>query len=398
MSNFIQRISRVEVQDFIKKNLNVDIQKLILKGSPFADISIQEIAIQIDGKKKVEKKLPTWFKTEGIIFPSKLNLEQASSEITATYKANLITKGNLIDLTGGFGVDDFAFAKNAKKVIHCEVNEELSTIVSNNFTHLGVANIEFKIGDSYKVLQQIKKVDTIYIDPSRRVNTIRVFLLKDCEPNVVERQGLYLSKADKIIIKTAPMLDISSALQVLKQVSEVHVISVNNECKEILFVLEKKMKPEPEIFCALLNNHHQIIYPFRYSEEKALQIKAKPLKNYLYEPDAAILKAGFFKSLTQQFKIDKIHQHTHLYTSEILVENFAGKTFKIIKTTPFQNFKTSKTTAKANVVTRNFNLKPEEIKKQFKIKDGGNLYLFFCTDCKEQKVVLEVERIYKNNS
>lgn len=393
MSDFIQKISLTDVQDFINKNLNVNLQKLILKGSPFTDVSIQEIAIQIEGKKKVEKKLPTWFKTNHILFPPKLNLEQSSSELTANYKSNLIADGDLIDLTGGFGVDDFAFAKKAKKVHHCELNEELSKIVAHNFKQLGVTNVEFKIGDSQKTLNQFKKVTTIYVDPSRRADSGRVFLLKDCEPNVVTNQDLYLAKADKVIIKAAPMLDISAALQELKQVSQVHIISVNNECKELLFVLEKKQKAEPEIFCALLNNQKERVFAFKFSEEKALQIKNKTIKNYLYEPDAAILKAGFFKSLTQQFAVDKIHQHTHLYTSEELVENFAGKTFKIINTKLFQNFKASKALAKANVVTRNFHLKPEEIKKQFKIKDGGELYLFFCTNDKEQKVVLEVQRV-----
>lgn len=393
MSNFIQKIGNIQVQDFINKNLNVDLQKLILKGSPFAEVSIQEIAIQVDSKKKIENKLPIWFKTEGLIYPPKLNLEQASSEITAHYKASLIGPGELIDLTGGFGIDAYFFAEKASKVFHCEINEELSNIAKHNFNKLGIYNVDFKVGDSQKTIQKLQKVAAIYIDPSRRINTGRVFLLKDCEPNVVANQDLYLAKTNKIIIKAAPMLDVTAALLELKQVTEVHIISVNNECKELLFVIEKKQNLEPNIYCVCLKKQRKSVYNFKYSIEKSLQIKAKPLKTYLYEPDVAILKGGFFKSLTVTFEIDKIHQHTHLYTSDKLVENFAGKTFKITKSTPFQNFKASKNLSKANVVTRNFHLKPEEIKKQFKIKDGGDLYLFFCTDYKEQKVVLEVVRI-----
>ena len=393
MSDFIERITKPEVQDFIHKNFNFDLQKLILKGSPFKEVSIQEIATQIESRKKIEKKLPIWFKTDGLIYPPKLNLEQSSSEITANYKTALINNGELLDLTGGFGIDDYYFAKIASKVLHCELNAELSAIVQHNFKQLSISNVEFKIGDSSKVLQQIKKVNTIYIDPSRRTNLGKVFLLKDCEPNVVTYQDLYLAISDKVIIKAAPMLDISAALQVLKQVSEIHIVSVNNECKELLFIIEKNTKTEPDVFCALLNKERKSVYAFKYSEEKSLQIKPQPIKKYLYEPDAAILKAGFFKSLVQNFEVLKLHQHTHLYTSENMLVKFPGKIFKIIKKTAFLNFKIDKSRSKANVVTRNFHLKPEEIKKKFKIKDGGNTYLFFCTDYNEQKMVIEVNRM-----
>ena len=395
MNNLINKnILKSEVQDFIQKNLKTDLQKLILKGSPFLDVSIQELAIQIDGKNKAEKKLPTWFNTKNIIFPPKLNLEQASSEITAKYKVSFIGTGNLIDLTGGYGVDDYYFAKKANTVYHCEMNEQLSAIVKHNAKALGINNIQCVLGDSKDFLTKQEKVDTLYIDPSRRAESSRVFLFKDCEPNVIESLSLYLKKAKKVLIKAAPMLDISAGINELKNVAEVHIISVNNECKELIFILTPAQVAEPKIYCALLNQKQERVYPFSYAEEKAIEIKAKPLKTYLYEPDAAILKAGFFKSVTQKFEVDKIHQHTHLYTSETKVENFAGKTFEVIKTTLFQNFRASKLLPKANVVTRNFHLKPDEIKKTFKIKDGGDIYLFFCTDYKEQKVVIEAKRIY----
>ena len=382
-----------EVQAFIRQNLKTDLQKLILKGTPFPEVSIQELAIQIEGKNKSEKKLPTWYNTEGIIFPAKLNLEQASSEITAKYKSKLIKDGDLIDLTGGFGVDDYYFSLKADRVFHCEINPTLSEIVAHNNSVLGCKNLQCIIGDSSIFLSKQKKMDTVFVDPSRRAQSNRVFLFKDCEPNVVENQDLYLAKAQKVIIKAAPMLDISAALQELKQVSEVHIVSVNNECKELLFVLEKNSKTTPDIFCVLLNEKKERIYSFNYIEEKAVSIKSKALKNFLYEPDAALLKAGFFKSIAQKFAVDKINPNTHLYTSENEILDFPGKSFKIIQSTNFQNFKSNKLLAKANVVTRNFDLKPEEIKMKFKIKDGGDLYLFFCTNHLDQKVVLEVKRI-----
>ncbi|OAQ39725.1 hypothetical protein A5893_09070 [Pedobacter psychrophilus] len=393
MSDFNPELLNPKVQDFIQKNLKTDLTKIILKGSPLLNISIQEIAIQIDGKNRIEKKLPTWFKTDGILFPPKVNLEQSSSEITATYKTKLINNGDLIDLTGGFGVDDMAFADKAKNVFHCEIDANLSAIVAQNAKVLGKSNVKFVIGDSQKFIEKTHKVANIYVDPSRRQNSQRVFMLKDCEPNVVENQVLYLKKADKVIIKAAPMLDISAALKELKRVSEVHIISLNGECKELIFVLENKEISETKIICALINQHQENIFQFNYSEEKSIQNQSFAIQKYLYEPDAAILKGGFFKSLTQKFDVKKLNPNTHLYTSQEITKNFPGKTFQVIQQIPFNNFSSAKATKKANVVTRNFDLKPEEIKKQFKIKDGGEDFLFFITDFKEQKQVIWAKKV-----
>jgi len=393
MSDFNPELLNPKVQDFIQKNLKTDLTKIILKGSPLPNISIQEIATQIDGKNRIEKKIPTWFKTEGILFPLKINIEQSSSEITANYKAKLITKGDLIDLTGGFGVDDMAFAEKAKTVFHCELDSNLSAIVAQNAKVLGKINVKFIIGDSQKFIEKTHKVTNIYIDPSRRQDSQRVFMLKDCEPNVIKNQALYLKKADKVMIKAAPMLDISAALKELKKVSEVHIVSLNGECKELLFVLENKEILEPKIICALINHYQENIYEFSYSEEKSIQNQSFAIQKYLYEPDTAILKGGFFKSLTQKFNVKKLNPNTHLYTSQEITKNFPGKTFQVIQQIPFSNFSSAKATKKANVVTRNFDLKPEEIKKQFKIKDGGEDFLFFITDFKEQKQVIWAKKV-----
>ncbi|MBK0384403.1 hypothetical protein I5M32_15655 [Pedobacter sp. SD-b] len=393
MSDFNPELLQKKVQDFINKNLKTDVTKLILKGSPFPKVSVKEIATQIEGKNRTEKKLPTWFKTDGIIYPPKLNLEQTSSEITAKYKAQLIKNGDLIDLTGGFGVDSMAFADMAKTVYHCELDAELSAIVAQNAKAFGKDNVQFIIGDSQKFLNQSKKTSTIYIDPSRRQENQRVFLFKDCEPNVVENQALYLKKADKVIIKAAPMLDISAGLKELENVGEVHIVSVNNECKELLYVLENKPKTPLKVVCALLNKHQERKITFGFEDEKNLEIQYFSVKQYFYEPDAAILKSGFFKSLTQKFNVQKVNANTHLYTSEELVKDFPGKAFKILKIIKFNNFSSAKAIKKANIVTRNFTLKPEEIKKQFKIKDGGDDFLFFFTDYKEQPKVVWAKKI-----
>ncbi len=393
MNNFINPlILREEIQDFIQNNSKTDVQKLVLKGSPFPGVSVQELATQIEGRNKTAKKLPSWQK-KGILFPAQLNLEQSSSEITARYKASLMVRGELIDLTGGFGVDDFYFSQKANQVFHCEQNAPLSALVKHNAEILGLKNMQFIIGDSHDFLHQTDKVDAIYVDPSRRADSGRVFLLQDSEPDVVSNQSFYLEKADTVFIKAAPMLDISAALNDLRQVSEVHIVSLNNECKELLFVLEKNVSKEPEIFCVLLKQETSNVIIFSYEEERNLKIGCSSLQNYLYEPDAAILKGGFFKSITQKFGVEKIHQHSHLYTSATLVKNFPGKSFEIIEVIPFNDFSKSKILPKANVVTRNFHLKPEEIKKKFEIKDGGMHFLFFSTDSTGEKTVIKALRV-----
>ncbi|HET8829057.1 MAG TPA: hypothetical protein VFM79_06930, partial [Pelobium sp.] len=314
MRELFKNITSKEVQEFINKNLKTDLSKLILKGSPFAAIDIKTIATQIDSKNKAVKKLPTWYKTHGVIYPPKLNLEQASSEVTANYKASLISKGTLIDMTGGFGSDAYYFAQNARSVTHCEINEELSEIVKHNFEILGIKNVKTVIGDSNEILDKSKNFETIYLDPSRRANSGRVFLLKDCEPDVIANQKKYLRKAKRVIIKTAPMLDIQSALKDLEHVVEVHVVSLKNECKELLFVLEQNSTTEPTINCVLLNSHDSKVISFNFTEEKNAESKPAKLLNYLYEPDASLLKAGMFKLLTERYPVAKIHQHSHLYT------------------------------------------------------------------------------------
>lgn len=381
-----------EVQDYIRLNADADVNKIILKGSPFKDIDVKEIANQIQGRKATAKKLPLWANTDGIIYPPKLNLEQSSSEITALYKSKLVKNANLVDLTGGFGVDDFYFAKEAKEVVHCELNPQLSALAQHNNQLLGAQNIAYYTGDSYEYLQKIQQTDIIYTDPSRRVENSKVFLLQDCEPNIIQHLDFYLSKASKIILKAAPILDIYAAVKALKYVSEIHVVSVNNECKELLFIIEKQVSAT-KIICALLTAEKQNILEFPYlEEENIISPSYKNPETYLYEPDAAILKAGLFKSIAQKFDLYKLHQHSHLYTSKELKNDFPGRVLKINHVLEFKQF-SKQHLKKANVVCRNFHLKPEEVKKKFKIDDGSNTYLYCTTAHNEHKIMIIAERI-----
>ncbi|MBT4869496.1 MAG: class I SAM-dependent methyltransferase, partial [Polaribacter sp.] len=230
-----------KVQQFIAEHLKSDITKLILTGSPFEEVSVQELANQIISKLKSEYKIPSWFTNKDIYYPPKINIEQTSSEITANYKSKLIEGGTIIDLTGGFGVDCFYFSKQFKKVIHCEINEVLSTLVKHNYEQLKIKNIQTFSGDGIEYLKKSKeKFDAIYIDPSRRNETKgKVFLLQDCIPNVPKNMDFLFTKTSQILIKNSPILDITSAINELKFVKEIHVVATNNEVKELLFLLEK---------------------------------------------------------------------------------------------------------------------------------------------------------------
>jgi len=383
-----------EVQEFINTNLKSDITKLILKGSPFEDISIQELAEQIIAKNKCEKKLATWFSTENIYFPNKLNIEQTSSEITAKYKANLVSGNSLIDITGGFGVDSYYFSQKVKNITHCEINSELSAIVAHNYKQLNCYNIKNHIGDGLAFLEKSTvKFDWIYTDPSRR-NDIKgkVFLLKDCLPNIPENLDSLFEKCDNILIKVSPILDISSAINELKFVKEIHIVAVDNEVKELLFILKKDFNQNIEI--KTINFTKKGIQQFDFNLNEAVSETYTEPKQYLFEPNAAILKAGAFNQISERLKIDKLHKHSHLYTSEALT-NFPGRSFKIKHCIPYDKKQLKKLilSNKANITTRNFPETVAQIRKKTKLKDGGSQYLFFTTDYKNNCIVLICQKV-----
>ena len=383
------KILHANVQKFISDNLKSDITKLILKGSPFKDISIQELANQIVAKQKSEHKLISWFRTAQIYYPSRINIEQTSSEPTANYKSNLVTGTSIIDITGGFGIDCFYFSKQFKAVTHCEINTELSTIVAHNFKQLNVNNITTFSGDAFDFLRSTKeKFDCIYIDPSRRDAVKRkVFLLQDCVPNVPENIDFLFSKTNQILIKTSPILDITSAINELKFIKEVHVVAIHNEVKELLFLLDKKHSKAIEIKTVNIGKNQIKTFDFKYKED-AYSAYSEPLA-YLYEPNSAILKSGGFHQITNQFNVQKLHQHSHLYTSGILLD-FPGRTFKVEQVLSYDKKKLKKLLPenKANITTRNFPKTVAQIRKETKIKEGGNLFIFFTTNFKNELIVL----------
>lgn len=375
-----------EVQNFIF-NFNATISKLAFAGSPFEEVSVQELIQQIEGREKAEKKLPTWFNTSKILYPKKLNLEQTSSEITAKYKASLVEGNTLADITGGFGVDSFFFSEKIKTVHHFEIDEELSTIAEHNFKVLGKPNIECFAEDGLNAVLK-KPYDSIYADPSRRHGTKgKVFFLKDCEPNIPENLPALLNPCKTLLLKTSPMLDLSAGLNELVNVFEIHIVAVNNEVKEILWLLKKGFDGMPSVKTINFNKNTSEKFNFDWLQ-KAIPVFGPPQK-YLYEPNAALMKSGAFDLVSENFKLNKLHPHTHLYTSKMLVD-FPGRRFIIEKAVPYskQSMRNSFFFEKANIAARNFPETPETLHKKWKIKDGGNVYLFFVIDNENKKLVL----------
>ncbi|WP_369047767.1 class I SAM-dependent methyltransferase [Tenacibaculum sp. UWU-22] len=385
-----------EVQDFINQNLKSDVNKLILKGSPFKNITIQELANQIIAKQKSEKKLPTWFATKNIYYPPKISIEQTSSEITANYKATLVKSESIVDITGGFGVDCFAFSKKNKKVVYCEINEDLSKIVSYNYQQLRVSNIKIITDNGLLFLKNtLEKFDCIYVDPSRRNQTKgKVFLLNDCEPNIPKNLDFLFTKTDTILIKSSPILDITSAINELQFVKTIYIVAVHNEVKELLFLLEKNNQKNSEIKTINILKKGSQVFDFNLNSEGVATYSA-PL-TYVYEPNAAILKSGGFNQVSQQLNVYKLHIHSHLYTSENLITDFPGRIFQINKVIKYNKKQLLKEipNKKANITTRNFPKTVAQIRKETKLKEGGDIYVFFTTLIDDALVAIICQQIY----
>ena len=391
-----QAILNTEIQNYISENLGTESSRILFGKSPFKEVSTKELVEQIESKRRSEKKLPLWFNTNGIYFPKKLAIEQASSEITAKYKADLIIGKIVVDATGGLGIDSYYFSLKAGEVYHCEINTELSAIAKNNAEVLGANNISFISGDGLNyILSANQIVDTIYIDPSRRVNAQKVFMLKDCEPDLPANLDGLLDRSLRIILKTSPLLDLQSGLKELRNVKEIHIVSVKNDCKEMLWVIEKDFtEAEPIIICAALDEKNRQVYTFKLSDERSFNIDrfSAPLK-YIYEPDVALLKAGCFKLISRDFGVLKLHQHTHLYTSDLFKTDFIGRKFSLIESRDYTDFIKKNDVKKANIISRNFPLQPHALKKKHKILDGGNDYLLFTTGSENQLLVLHCRRL-----
>ena len=431
-------------QDFICQHQDDDVRQLAFLGSKYPEVDMPFALDQIRGRKMARVKLPRWASLEGIIYPPHISMEQCSSESTALYKAELAARLlglpassygiemkaeneiEFVDLTGGFGVDfSYIAARLGVKSMYVERQVHLCEAAKENFGRLGLKNAIVKNGDGIEVLHSFlpKKDDAastddslgitydqplsllktklglklIFIDPARRDDAgNKVVSLKDCTPDVTILQEEMLSKADYIIIKLSPMLDWHRAISELSHVREVHIISVNNECKELLLVLSaRNMGENLRIYC--INDAQSFVCDELDMESSQVKIAPSTLEEmqYLYEPNASLMKAGCFSVLSDRYDARMLSKNSHLFVSQAPIEAFPGRSFRIIAVSSFNKKELKRHLSgitKANIATRNFPLSVAELRKRLKLKDGGETYIFATTLSDESHVLVITEK------
>lgn len=445
-------------QDFIRQHQDDDVRQLAFLGSKYPEVDMPFALDQIRGRKMARVKLPRWASLEGIIYPPHISMEQCSSESTALYKAELAARLlglpasssgiemkaeneiEFVDLTGGFGVDfSYIAARLGVKSMYVERQAHLCEAAKENFGRLGLKNAIVKNGDGIEVLHSFlpKKDDAasaddslgitydqprsllktklglklIFIDPARRDDAgNKVVSLKDCTPDVTVLQEEMLSKADYVIIKLSPMLDWHRAISELNHVREVHIISVNNECKELLLVLSARNMGDMEassadgevkhagnlrIYC--VNDAQSFVCDELDMESSPVRIAPPVLEEmqYLYEPNASLMKAGCFGVLSDRYDARMLSKNSHLFVSQAPIEAFPGRSFRIIAISSFNKKELKRHLSgitKANIATRNFPLSVAELRKRLKLKDGGETYIFATTLSNESHMLVITEK------
>ena len=428
-------------KDFINVHLNDDVNKLALSKFP-DDIDKQFVIRQIQARQLLKKKLPSWSENDELLFPKRLSLEQCSSELTAKYKRTISRndeeaqcnisenqyrsvgeKRTLIDLTGGMGVDTSFLSDNFDETIYVERQAGLCELAEHNFKVLK-KNIKVVNAKAEDFLTQCGEVDCIYLDPARRDEYGRKMVsLHDCSPDVAELQDLLFEKTNTVIVKLSPMLDIDIIKKELKNIKEIHVVAVRNECKEVLVLCQRttdngqhtSSKACSQLITIDLRENWN--FSFNENEEQnAIPTFADEIGKYLYEPGVACMKAAPFKLLSQRFNIKKLHRNSHLYTSDELVADFPGRTFEVINVVPFDKkakkilsqqttdngqqsleesskLKAQSSRLKASVATRNFPLSADELRKNLGLQDGDDFYIFGTTMKGEKKIIVLGKRI-----
>jgi len=388
----IEVLTKPEVQEFIKAHLYDDPAVLMLRANQYPEWPMKEIVEQIQSKRKAKTKLSSWFQTEGIIYPPQLSMEQCSSEMTARYKASLVPEGSsMIDITGGFGVDFAFFSKRFERSTYIERHKVLVETARHNFQKLGLSGLSLHHGASEEFLTKDKTYDLIYLDPARRGDhNEKVVRLEDCEPNVLALLPKLLDKSKHVILKTSPLLDVKGAIDQLGCVAEVHIVSVSNEVKELVFILDREAAYQAKIHCINLRNKGNDTFEFTFEEEENCSSGQSEVRSFLYEPNASILKAGAFKSIGARFGLSKLHVNSHLYTSSELVVGFPGRTFKVADSISLnrKGIKGRFPAMKANITVRNFPMTVAQIRKKSGLKEGGDQYLFGTTDLKGKQLLL----------
>ena len=398
-------------QDFIRQHQDEDVRQLAFLGSKNPEVDMPFALDQIRGRKMARAKLPRWANIDGIIYPPHISMEQCSSESTALYKAELAARLlglpasssseeiGFVDLTGGFGVDfSYIASRLGMSSMYVERQAHLCEVAKENFERLGLKNAIVKNEDGIEVLHSLKELKLIFIDPARRDDAgNKVVSLKDCTPDVTVLQEEMLLKADYVIIKLSPMLDWHRAISELSHVREVHIISVNNECKELLLVLSaRNMGENLRIYC--INDAQSFVCDELDMESSSVKIAPSTLEEmqYLYEPNASLMKAGCFGVLSERYDARMLSKNSHLFVSREPIAVFPGRSFRIIAVSSFNKKELKRHLSgitKANIATRNFPLSVAELRKRLKLKDGGETYIFATTLSDESHVLVITEKV-----
>lgn len=393
-----------ETLQFIRLHRTDDVRSLALQAGRHPSVDIPAAVTQIAGWQAARTKIPTWAATDGILYPPHLSMEQCSSELTADYKAAIVAQAggerhSLTDLTGGFGIDFSALAAEFERADYVERQEVLCELARHNFPLLGLKHATVHQADATEYLQGMEPVSWLFLDPARRDgHGGKTVAIADCEPDAALLEPLLLAKAGRVLLKLSPMLDLSQALHTLKHVVQAHVVAVGDECKELLLVLAADAALQPDevpICCVNLPAAANIFTFSRQEEQNAPCIYADAPRAYLYEPHAALLKAGAFRSLAYIYKVEKLHPNSHLYTSDTPVEGFPGRTFRIDGWGGFGKREVKELLEgekKANLTVRNFPASVAELRKRLKLSEGGNIYLFATTLADGQKVLIRCSK------
>ncbi|MFA7447688.1 MAG: RsmD family RNA methyltransferase [Weeksellaceae bacterium] len=365
-----------EVQTYLRENLSKDVHSLSLQKSPFAGIKSAELAEQIKGMKIAKSKFPFLFETDGMYYPPSLNLEQASSQATSEYKSKLVKGKTLIDFTAGLGIDAFGFAQEFEEVTALEQSSNLVEICQHNYktmgqTNLNYLNISF---ETYLKENSTQNWDVIYLDPARRKNAQKKFLLEDLEPNVLEWMDEFLKRAETVVIKLSPLMDVHKIIDQIPQTQEIHLVAVKNEVKELVLIGRNQSKVNPLISAVNLETNHPE-FQFHFEDEKNTTVNFSSIKTYLYEPNTALLKSGAFKLIATTFGLNKLEVNTHLYTSDELNNGFPGKIYEVIE--ELKEVKKSIRNQSFHVISKNYPLSVANIRKKYKLKESESQSLVF---------------------
>ena len=402
--------------NFIREHLNDDLSRLLLSAHRYPDIAVPDAVRQIAALRKIRTKVPAWYRFD-LVFPPQVSVEQASSERTARFKAGLFFGRRMADLTGGMGVDTYFFSDCFDQVTYVEQDTVLVGAARHNFGVLGRGNIATVQAEAEEFLQETPpgSFDLLYLDPARRDDLQgRVVQLTDCRPNVVTMKDILLSRAPRVLLKAAPLLDVQLAVHQLGTVTHIWVVSVDNEVKELLLLLENQHPyevPAPDgtgdhgnvnddnigripIEAVCLGSPDRTFVFTRAAEQAATPHYSLPL-HYLYEPDAAILKAGAFKLFGARFGLAKLHPNSHLYTSAALVQEVPGRVFKIEAAVKYARKPLGVLVpgGKANVAVRNFPDSVEVVRKKLGLADGGDVYVFGTRTGNGQLALLVCRRV-----